>query len=92
VIMAIPLFPGGAGIAELGFGILFGWFGASQSLGITATLLNRLSVWIVAGGCFGVYLTSTDMKEAASHSQGDRTVDPDNANQTNLVESAPGNS
>lgn len=84
VIMAIPLFPGGAGIAELGFGILFGWFGASQSLGITATLLNRLAIWIVAGGCFGVYLTSKDMKEAAMHptESGPSSSEPDEAEQT----------
>lgn len=67
VIMAIPLFPGGAGIAELGFGLLFGWFGANESLGVTSTLLNRLVVWLVAGCCFGVYMTSKDMKEAAKH-------------------------
>ncbi len=69
IIMAIPLFPGGAGIAELGFGLLFGWFGANESLGVTATLLNRLTVWLVAGFCFGVYMTSKDMKDAAEHSE-----------------------
>lgn len=77
IIMAIPLFPGGAGIAELGFGLLFGWFGANESLGVTATLLNRLVVWLVAGCCFGVYMTSKDMKEATKHPEAPTSLDPD---------------
>ena len=92
VIMAIPLFPGGAGIAELGFGILFGWFGASQSLGISATLLNRLVVWVVAGGCFGVYLSSNDMKEATSQPKETGAPEPESPKQSQGVEGLPGNS
>lgn len=66
IIMAIPLFPGGAGIAELGFGVLFGWFGASESLGITATLLNRAMVWTLAAFCFIAYAFSRDLDPGQS--------------------------
>lgn len=71
VIMAVPLFPGGAGIAELGFGLLFGWFGANESVGITATLLNRAMVWTLAAFCFIAYAFSRDLdkKEEASETK-----------------------
>jgi len=66
VIMAVPLFPGGAGIAELGFGLLFGWFGANESLGITATLLNRAIIWTLAAICFAAYAFSRDERMKAT--------------------------
>jgi uncharacterized membrane protein YbhN (UPF0104 family) len=45
VIQAIPGSPGGAGIGELGFGILYQWFGYSAGLGQMSTLLQRVITW-----------------------------------------------
>ena len=51
---AIPLFPGGAGISEAGFGGLYALFGAPQSSGILAALVNRFVSWVI--GIFGYVL------------------------------------
>ena len=48
VIMAVPLFPGGAGIGELGFGLLYGWFGYSRAAGILGSLVQRVLTWLLA--------------------------------------------
>jgi glycosyltransferase 2 family protein len=47
LIAAIPLFPGGAGINEAGFGGLFALFGSAAANGILAALVNRVIVWII---------------------------------------------
>ncbi len=46
VIGAVPLFPGGAGIGELGFGLLYGWVGASEASGVLGSLVQRVNMWI----------------------------------------------
>ncbi len=46
VIQAVPLFPGGAGIGELGFGLLYGWLGASEASGVLGSLVQRVIMWI----------------------------------------------
>ena len=43
---AIPLFPGGAGISEAGFGGLYSIFGSASSNGVLASLVNRFVSWI----------------------------------------------
>jgi hypothetical protein len=56
IIMAIPGSPGGAGIGELGFGFLYKWFGCDTGLGMLSTLLQRVVVWVLALGCYVLYL------------------------------------
>jgi uncharacterized protein (TIRG00374 family) len=67
VIAAIPLFPGGAGINEAGFGGLYALFGSTASNGILTALVGRFLSWVI--GFLG-YLASQGMqsnpKEAAS--------------------------
>jgi uncharacterized protein (TIRG00374 family) len=47
IIAAIPLFPGGAGINEAGFGGLYALFGAAASNGVLAALVSRLASWVI---------------------------------------------
>lgn len=47
VIGAIPLFPGGAGIGEAGFGGLFALFGSAPSNGILGSLVQRVISWVI---------------------------------------------
>lgn len=56
VIRAVPLFPGAAGIAELGFAGLYQWFGRPAAGGVQAALVHRMVGWLL--GFFGylVYL------------------------------------
>lgn len=46
VIQAMPLFPGGAGIGELGFGVLYRWLGKSEASGVLGSLVQRVIMWI----------------------------------------------
>lgn len=52
VIQAAPMFPGGAGIGELGFGALYSWFGADRAMGVLASLVKRVASWIVGITCY----------------------------------------
>lgn len=45
VINALPLFPGGAGIGELGFGKLYEWLGCSEASGVLGSLVQRVLTW-----------------------------------------------
>jgi uncharacterized protein (TIRG00374 family) len=56
VIMAMPLFPGGAGIGELGFGLLYDWFGYDQASGILGSLVQRVLSWVLGVTGYFVYL------------------------------------
>ncbi len=56
VINAMPLFPGGAGIGELGFGGLYRWFGASAACGVLGSLVQRVLIWVLGFGSYLVYL------------------------------------
>ncbi len=47
VILAVPGFPGGAGFGELGFGLLYEWFGSNPANGILAALLRRVLEWVI---------------------------------------------
>ncbi len=55
-IEALPLFPGGAGIGEAGFGGLYHLFGSVAALGVLAALLRRLIHWGLGLGGYLVYL------------------------------------
>jgi hypothetical protein len=48
VIQAAPLFPGGAGIGELGFGVLYKWLGASVASGVLGSLVKRMIEWTLS--------------------------------------------
>lgn len=56
VISALPLFPGGAGIGELGFGALYGWLGATVACGVLGSLVQRVVTWILGAVGYLVYL------------------------------------
>jgi hypothetical protein len=45
VIQAAPFFPGGAGIGELGFGLLYRWLGCSEASGVLGSLVYRILNW-----------------------------------------------
>ena len=45
VIQAAPFFPGGAGIGELGFGLLYQWLGCSEASGVLGSLVQRIINW-----------------------------------------------
>jgi uncharacterized protein (TIRG00374 family) len=67
VIMAMPLFPGGAGIGELGFGLLYRWFGYPEANGILGSLVQRVLCWVIGLACYGVYLRlRPSLRQAAS--------------------------
>jgi hypothetical protein len=59
IIMAMPLFPGGAGIGEAGFGALYGWFRCEPAGGVLGTLVWRVNTWVL--GLFG-YLVYLQMR------------------------------
>jgi uncharacterized protein (TIRG00374 family) len=45
VIQAAPFFPGGAGIGELGFGLLYEWLGCTEANGVLGSLVQRILTW-----------------------------------------------
>jgi uncharacterized membrane protein YbhN (UPF0104 family) len=55
VILMVPLFPGGAGIGELGFGGLYAWFHCTAANGVLALLVVRVIGWVVGLLGFIVY-------------------------------------
>jgi uncharacterized membrane protein YbhN (UPF0104 family) len=61
VIQAMPLFPGGAGIGELGFGKLYQWVGCSEASGVLGSLVQRVVNWVL--GLFG-YVVYRRMRPA----------------------------
>jgi glycosyltransferase 2 family protein len=54
IIQAIPLFPGGAGIGEAGFGGLYAWFGSAAAIAVLGSLMMRMVIWVIALGGFVV--------------------------------------
>jgi uncharacterized protein (TIRG00374 family) len=56
VISAMPFFPGGAGIGELGFGLLYEWLGCSEASGVLASLVQRVIMWVLGLLGYLVYL------------------------------------
>jgi uncharacterized protein (TIRG00374 family) len=55
VIMAMPLFPGGAGIGELGYGKLYAWFRCSEASGVLGSLVQRTISWVIGLVGFIIY-------------------------------------
>ncbi len=56
VIQAMPFFPGGAGIGELGFGLLYEWLGCSEAAGVLGSLVQRVVMWVLGLLGYLVYL------------------------------------
>jgi uncharacterized protein (TIRG00374 family) len=83
VIGAVPLFPGGAGIGELGFGLLYGWLGASEASGVLGSLVQRVIMWI--SGLIG-YVIYKRMHLAKTADGGWRVVDGDEAGSPSTVQ------
>jgi uncharacterized protein (TIRG00374 family) len=55
VILAMPLFPGGAGIGELGYGKLYAWFRCSEASGVLGSLVQRAISWVIGLAGFVAY-------------------------------------
>jgi len=70
VIQAAPLFPGGAGIGEAGFGGLYAWFGCAAAVAVLGSLMQRVLSWVV--GLAG-YLISLRMSHSKSAVESERT-------------------
>jgi uncharacterized protein (TIRG00374 family) len=56
VIQAMPLFPGGAGIGEAGFGGLYKLLGCSAASGVLGALVQRVIYWSIGLVGYVVYL------------------------------------
>jgi uncharacterized protein (TIRG00374 family) len=56
VIQAMPLFPGGAGIAEAGFGFLYRRFGCDSAPAVMGMLTQRMINWVLGLVGYFVYL------------------------------------
>jgi uncharacterized membrane protein YbhN (UPF0104 family) len=56
VIAATPLFPGGAGIGEMGYGGLYKLFGCASANGILGSLVQRVLTWVAGILGYVVYL------------------------------------
>jgi uncharacterized membrane protein YbhN (UPF0104 family) len=56
VIQAMPLFPGGAGIGELGYGLLYQWLGYSEASGVLGSMVQRMLYLLIAALGLVVYL------------------------------------
>jgi uncharacterized protein (TIRG00374 family) len=48
IIQAAPLFMGGAGIGEAGFGGLYAWFGSAAAVAVLGSLVMRVCTWVFA--------------------------------------------
>ena len=49
MVNAIPLFPGGLGIGEWGYGALYGFMGGDEGAGVAVSLGHRVANWLLAG-------------------------------------------
>jgi glycosyltransferase 2 family protein len=56
VIQAIPGLPGGLGLGELGFGLLYKWMKCDVALGVLGSLVQRSINWILSSFGFLVYM------------------------------------
>jgi len=56
LIQAIPLFPGGAGVGEMGFSQLYKMLDCSPANGVLGSLVQRVIYWAVGLVCYLVYL------------------------------------
>ena len=66
IIQAAPLFPGGAGIGEAGFGGLYSWFGSAAAIAVLGSLVMRVCMWVFA---IGGFLVAQRMKPAGANQE-----------------------
>ena len=72
VINAMPLFPGGAGIGELGFGGLYRWLDCDAAIGVLGSLVQRVIMWSWGAAGYLVYLRMKPaLKQAKVSTTGD---------------------
>jgi glycosyltransferase 2 family protein len=83
VIQAAPFFPGGAGIGELGFGLLYQWLGCSEASGVLGSLVQRVINWTL--GLFG-YAMYLHMRAALQATLRREEIPPRTADVSQLVE------
>ncbi len=79
VIQAMPLFPGGAGIGEYGFGVLYRWLGKSEAAGVLGSLIQRVINWIYGLMGYVIYKRMHLAKTAAGEwvvVEGDEAASP----------------
>lgn len=69
VINALPLFPGGAGIGELGFGKLYEWLDGSEASGVLGSLVMRVINWAIGLVSYFVYRQMRSSLPEASQPQ-----------------------
>lgn len=80
IIQAMPMFPGGAGIGEAGFGGLYAWFGCAAAVAIVGSLVQRVLMWIFGLAGYVVYLQmKSQTQEAAASPPEDASVEPGTA-------------
>jgi uncharacterized membrane protein YbhN (UPF0104 family) len=56
ILAAIPLFPGGIGISEAGFGGLYSWLHCDRAYGVLGSLVQRVITWVLGLVGYGVAL------------------------------------
>ena len=69
VIQAAPLFPGGAGIGEAGFGGLYAWFGCAAAIAVLGSLMQRVLFWVIGLGGYLIYLCTSPGHQPAAESE-----------------------
>ena len=76
VIQAAPLFPGGAGIGEAGFGGLYAWFGCAAAIAVLGSLMQRILFWMIGLAGYLVYLRMPHQQpaEESERTEGDDQV------------------
>jgi uncharacterized protein (TIRG00374 family) len=72
VIQAAPFFPGGAGIGELGFGLLYEWLGCSEASGVLGSLVQRVVTWTLGLLGYLMYLRMRAVLQSALRQEGAR--------------------
>ena len=83
VINALPLFPGGAGIGELGFGKLYEWLGCSEASGVLASLVQRVINWTI--GLISYFVYRRMRQERSKGGEKERSKDEDPADEVSVA-------
>jgi uncharacterized membrane protein YbhN (UPF0104 family) len=66
MVNAIPLFPGGLGIGEWGYGTLYRLSGGESGAGIAASLGHRVVNWVLAGLALMILSITGKLTDAGS--------------------------
>jgi hypothetical protein len=92
VISAVPLFPGGAGIGEVGFGWLYKVFGSDSSFGVLGSLVQRVVGWVIGllgyGACMGMRTGASSSNPASTADGSPETSDLSQAKTAEAAETA----